>query len=363
MTAMGDVYRISSSANIPEMWMVTGIQQSDIPEIGEIFEGARWWTNIILNLRSCDEVGKMVEDARKFDSPWYLWCSEKSLDILLDKAKTKEYLSSQGFEVTKWFSFNWDFVLLKEQMENNWLFFPIVLKETSLSWWEWIYICSNYEELRANFFDSKDYVVEEYVDWTEFSVTILAHELNSWEKNVLVYPFIEKGKTAFRWNTPLHSLEKIRQTYVWDMEIKTQLSDIANDFWQLSWVKGFCEVELILDNKDWKLKIIEVNPRTSWTLALSMFSADTFLEGTLDLLSNEVHNASLIPTSNFMEIPLVHTDSDFNETELSFPEWVNLKTKKCLRKFPPYIEKFLVEFKDNEAYKNFMIINNLSNED
>lgn len=289
------------------------------------------------------------------------------LNIFEDKLKTKEFLSKKWFLVTKWFLLE-NFNNLKEAIGiiEKEIDYPVVIKDTVNLWWQWIYFVRNREDFKEISFDNKNnYLVEEFVEWIEYSWSLLAYNLNNndffW-KNVTIFPPIAKGETGFNQDWSLkHSLTKIRTSIV-EPKIEENIRELTHKIWKIEWVKWFLDIDFILDKK-WILKIIEINPRVSWITPISLEAWDYNIIEIFDEIRKNPLMTNNLKTSNYIvEYPVLHKKKDFKETELLLPEWCKLKSKRNLRKYKPFVEIFLLKFDNKEQAKKFLFSNDSWNE-
>ena len=61
---------------------------------------------------------------------------------------------------------------------------------------------------------------------------------------------------------------------------------------------------------------------------------------------------NILQTKYVVEYPLLYDNPDFEQKDVSFKGAKLLKVK-CLRRFPPYIQKNLIEFESREDYLSF----------
>ena len=279
--------------------------------------------------------------------------------ILLDKNLTKTFLSKLWFNTTKWFSCFWEINLIKNIINKYNLHFPILIKELNNHSWQWIYPINSLQELnnlKLNL--DLEYLVEEFIQWDEYSVMLF---INNWK--TVVFPPIFKWPTKIldNWKI-LHALLKNRSNIV-DKNIDEKIRKISTDLWKIKWINWFIEIETIFDKKDWNLKIIEINPRISWTTEISFLSTNYSFTKLLNDLSKkwDINQDEVFCENIVLEYPIVHNNPDFTEIKINI-EWGKIIKNRCLRQHPPYIQKILIEFDDIDSYNNFIIKNENLNE-
>lgn len=317
--------------------------------------------SIVLNLLSWWNLKKSFDFENIAKKRWdceYIWHSSEILKIFMDKFETKKFLEEKWFDVTKWFliDFSENF---HDKILNN-LKFPILIKEVDNLWGAWIYVLKNSEDLENfSFNKEKKYLTEEFVEWNEYSWNIFSHSLNKddilWKKTVEIFPPVEKWETWITEdNLPRHSLNKIRKTF-FDKNIENRIRDISLEIWKIDGINWFLEIEFIYDKSDDKLKIIEVNPRPSWTLEIALKSCNFKIKNFLDNLWNiPDFTNNLLQQKYCVEVPVVHKNSDFEPAWLNLPENAEVFWKKELRKFPPYSEIYSLSFDKKLDAENFL---------
>lgn len=348
-------------------WVLWKDTSDDIEEyIPKDLDSINWGggvNKVVLNLLSWDKLDNTPELIKNLEE-WVNLISHRDdiLKTFQDKLKTKEFLSKKGLSVTKWF--------LLEKFNNSKeaigiiekkIDYPVVIKDTVNLWWQWIYFVRNKGDFKKiNFDNTVNYLVEEFVEWIEYSWSLLAYDLNSndsfW-KNITIFPPIEKWETWFNKDCSLkHSLTKIRTSIV-EPRIEENIRELTHKIWQIEWVKWFLDIDFILDKK-WILKIIEINPRVSWITPISLEAWNYDIIEIFDEIRKNPLMTNNLKTSNYIvEYPVLHKEKDFKETELLLPEWCNLKSKRNLRKYKPFVEIFLLKFDNKEQAKEFLFSN------
>jgi len=334
---------------------------NDVNNINYILWVSNNSKNIIINLLSWHNLWDSFEFSEQFNDKKnieYIWHSSDILKIFMDKFETKFLLKNKWFDVTNWFliDFSENF---KEKILSE-LKFPILIKEVDNLWGAWIDILKCDLDLEKFIFDKeKRYLAEEFISWEEYSWNIFSHKLNEndilWNKTVEIFPPIEKWET---WisddNKPKHSLNKVRKTF-FDKDIEKEIRNISLEIWKIDWINWFLEIEFIYDKSDKKLKIIEVNPRPSWTLSMALESCDLRIKDFLNNLKNSSNcTNNLLQIKHCVEIPIVHDNPDFKSTDINIPSKSRIFSKKELRKFPPYAENYWIEFDEKGDAEEFI---------
>ena len=280
-------------------------------------------------------------------------------DIFQNKIKTKKFLEKKWFAVTRGF-----FLEVKSinemgtEIENK-IGFPVVVKETNNTWWEWIYFVNDRSELlNISFNENSEYLVEEFIEWIEYSWNLLAHTLkwqDMFNKNITIFPPTQKWETWKDDNGWLkHSLSKIRTTLM-PKEIENEIRELTLKIWQIDWIDGFLEIEFILDKKDNLLKIIEVNPRYAWTNSLSLAGWKYDILELIEEMEKNPSRTNYMKSINpVVEYPLIHDNSNFEEDTFNIPAWAKVIWKRLHRKFAPFLEMYLLEFDNEENAKKFL---------
>ncbi len=325
---------------------------------GDFFDDTN---EIVINLLSWEN----LKDTKKFleDNKWKKIISHslEIIDIFTDKFKTKNFLEKKWFDVTKWFKIE-NFSNLEKDLEN--LDFPVVLKETNNLAWVWIYIFEEKKDLlNFNFKNWQDYIIEEFIEWLELSANVFIHNLNkndlNWEKSIIIFPPIEKWYTWIdeNWNLK-HYLTKNRSNLI-DEKIEKEVRNISLQIWNISWVNWFLEVEFIYDKNDDKLKIIEVNPRISWTFNLAIEAWDYNIEEILNTIkfNQTLYSNNILNKKILLEYSISHKTNNFESSILKLPKWAKIISSKKYTNFPPFLELFLLEFENKEDLRTFLTQN------
>lgn len=307
----------------------------------------------VLSLHSASTINKIISDSKISSKKWidYIWCNENIWKIFIDKSKTKDILSNLWFSVPKWIKTIWNKNKIENLINTYNLNFPILIKELDNTWWQWIYVLQSLEDItKLKLNPLLDYIIEEFVEWEEFSCMIFVYN-----SKFIIFPPIIKWKTWINKNWDIiHALEKIRTNFI-SYEINEKIRELVEKIWKIKWVNWFIDFDFILDKKDSILKLLEINPRVSWITDISFASSSIKMDDIIFLLLNEekYYSQNVLKSKIIVEYPIIFEEQNFEEKELNIDWWKILKNI-CLRKFKPYMQKVLIEFDSESSYNNFI---------
>ncbi len=194
--------------------------------------------------------------------------------ILKDKIFTKKILDRNNISVPSGIiiiSKNNQFFSQKQReevrkfIENKW--FPLVWKPINGSLWDWVVLLKNIEDLKKNLeyadFLSNHHLIEEYVEWKEYRVTLFDGEI------LFAYEKV--------WNNFVKNITK------WSDMIKVKLSE--NDKLRIKEISKIFSLQTagfdIISSgeiKDGKILEINGNPWLKWLSLLSKIEQENFWE-------------------------------------------------------------------------------------
>lgn len=306
----------------------------------------------IVCLESADSVSNILNHPKDLSNRFdYVWFSPELAKIFLDKNLMKEFLSERWVIVSKWFKTFWNKIIIKKHILENNIGFPFLLKEIDNCWWQWIHFVKDQSTLDLLDLDeSKEYLLEEFISWDEYSIMLFVF----WD-NLYIFPPIIKWKTGVDENWKIiHPLARDR-TNIIDPRIDKKIRTIATKIWKIKWFGWFFDIDFIYDESKGQVKFIELNPRVSWITDISISSTNYSLGQILqDVEQNRNPWIVNLWVSNIMlESPIIHKTPDF-DTELVAPDWWKIIQTTNLRKYPPYLQKSLIEFEDYASYEKFL---------
>ncbi|MDD2515912.1 MAG: ATP-grasp domain-containing protein [Candidatus Gracilibacteria bacterium] len=308
----------------------------------------------IINLRSAKDIAELPSDYLKFcfcDSN-YIGHSYGMAQIFLDKGETKKFLNKKGFKTSNGIEVYGDVNFIVKALKAYNFNFPVLVKEKDNTGGQGIFVAKNNEDiLNMELELNKIYLLEEFIDGDEYSCNAFVNG-----NQIIIFPPICKGKTEISEDglSIIHPLARTRTTIL-NEDINLDIRFLMKEIGKMDGVNGFIDLDFIFDKKDNILKIIEVNPRTSGATHISMFSADFDINKLIYFITNNDSNlvTSLERKKILIEYPIIHDNPDFKEQILDITGGKVIRSS-CLRKFPPYIQKFLIEFKDKKSYEMFM---------
>lgn len=200
---------------------------------------------------------------------------KESYDIARDKGKTSAYAKLNNIDVPKSYNYNENEALESQNFE-----LPIILKPPCGSGSRGFCVVNSYDEFKKIYKSYESPVIQEYLGQGERVDVCLLFDCNS---NIKA-SFVQKEIRHF----PIpYGPSTVQQSIFLNELVENSIGLMES----LNWV-GIAELEYILDEKENKYKLLEINPRFWNSLYLSIASGVDFpyllYKITIDEKFNEV---------------------------------------------------------------------------
>jgi 8-oxo-dGTP pyrophosphatase MutT (NUDIX family) len=220
------------------------------------------WRSTIQN--SIENIAWLVELIKKNHTelkavqvlwPSYLWAK-----IFNHKWFTHKHLKKYNLDTPKTSSLNIN------NLEN--VFYPCIIKATSLSWWVGIKYVKTLKEAEKFITELKKWWVEdilysEFINWFEATYTIC--RINS--EIYIEMPISRKDETSIKMIHPDNKV-KLCWFYWWNYEIFKKMKQIMKEY-DIYW---FFSLQTIFNNQENKRFIIETATRITWSTPIMIGS-------------------------------------------------------------------------------------------